>query len=545
MSCAGYRANGVNSNQTAAITDRSREKEMNIQEAKDEICNTVRAYLAKDEDGYYVYPLVRQRPILLIGPPGIGKTAIMEQAAAECKVGLVSYTITHHTRQSAIGLPEIVERNYGGKGMMVTDYTMSEIVASVYDCMENTGKREGILFIDEINCVSETLAPAMLALLQNKTFGSHKIPEGWILVAAGNPPEYNKSVREFDIVTLDRVRKLEIEPDCDIWLKYAGQRKVHQAIISYLSMKKERFYSVEHTVDGKFFVTARGWEDLSRLLQSYEKLGIEISAELVGEFLQKEESARDFAGFYQLYMKYGEDYQIPEILDGRLSPEKLKEKPKMAGGGAFEERFAVVNLIHGTLKETVGKYGHADRQLTVMYELLQHMKKQVKKNPVDLESRGQISADLSSLEEFVQEQENSLQVKIKMELLSLKEQKYQEIAIRKLREYILNAKKEHLRSAENGFKRICKCFEEEAAGREVLVEKIQRQLQNAFSFIEESFGEKQEMLLFVTGLTSDREMTDFIAENGCPAYFRHSGMLLYNREERELRQACMEAMEEL
>lgn len=121
---------------------------MNIQEAKKEICNTLRAYLAKDENGYYIYPLVRQRPILLIGPPGIGKTAIMEQAASECGVGLVSYTITHHTRQSAIGLPEIVKRNYGGKGMMVTDYTMSEIVASVYDCMEKTGKkRESFLLM--------------------------------------------------------------------------------------------------------------------------------------------------------------------------------------------------------------------------------------------------------------------------------------------------------------------------------------------------------------------------------------------------------------
>ncbi len=104
----------------------------------------------------------------------------MEQAAAECGVGLVAYTITHHTRQSAIGLPEIVKRNYGGKGMMVTDYTMSEIVASVYDCMENTGRKEGILFIDEIRlwCVWITQAPAMLApSLQNKTFGSHKIPD--------------------------------------------------------------------------------------------------------------------------------------------------------------------------------------------------------------------------------------------------------------------------------------------------------------------------------------------------------------------------------
>ena len=160
---------------------------MNIKEAKNEIIHTLAAYLKKDENGIYTYPLVRQRPILLIGPPGIGKTAIMEQIADECGVGLVAYTITHHTRQSAVGLPKIVSRNYGGIQMNITEYTMSEIIASVYDCMERTGKKEGILFIDEINCVSETLAPAMLQFLQNKTFGTHKVPKGWIIVAAGNP----------------------------------------------------------------------------------------------------------------------------------------------------------------------------------------------------------------------------------------------------------------------------------------------------------------------------------------------------------------------
>ena len=80
------------------------------------------------------------------------------------RVGLVAYTITHHTRQSAVGLPRIVTRCYNGKEVSITEYTLSEIIASVYDCMERTGKKEGILFIDEINCVSETLAPTMLAV---------------------------------------------------------------------------------------------------------------------------------------------------------------------------------------------------------------------------------------------------------------------------------------------------------------------------------------------------------------------------------------------
>ena len=135
---------------------------MNIKKAKEEIKNTVRAYLKKDADGGYMIPAIRQRPILLIGPPGIGKTQIMEQIARECKVGLVSYTITHHTRQSAVGLPFIVEEEFDGKKYSVTEYTMSEIIASVYRKIKESGFPEGILFIDEINCVFDCLAPMML-----------------------------------------------------------------------------------------------------------------------------------------------------------------------------------------------------------------------------------------------------------------------------------------------------------------------------------------------------------------------------------------------
>ena len=78
---------------------------MNILQAKQEIKTAIKAYLMKDDNDRYAIPVTAQRPILLIGPPGIGKTAIMEQIARECHIGLVAYTMTHHTRQSAIGLP--------------------------------------------------------------------------------------------------------------------------------------------------------------------------------------------------------------------------------------------------------------------------------------------------------------------------------------------------------------------------------------------------------------------------------------------------------
>ena len=73
--------------------------------------------------GNYVITIQRQRPVFLIGAPGIGKTAIMEQIAQELDVALLSYSMTHHTRQSALGLPFISHTVYDGVAYAISEYT--------------------------------------------------------------------------------------------------------------------------------------------------------------------------------------------------------------------------------------------------------------------------------------------------------------------------------------------------------------------------------------------------------------------------------------
>lgn len=286
---------------------------MNIQQAIDQLETAVRCYTALDEMGMPLVPPEAQRPMFLIGPPGVGKTDVVAQVARRLGVGLVSYTMTHHTRQSALGLPQIRTRRFGGEERAVTEYTMSELLAGVYRHMEASGCTAGILFLDEINCVSETLTPAMLELLQHKRFGEYALPEGWVIVCAGNPEKYNRSARAFDPVTLDRLRVLTIEPDLSAWQEYAAQRQVHPSVRGYLRLRPEDFFRAE----GERIVTARSWMNLSDMMLALEKSGGAADALLFGQYLQCGEVAERFALYHALCRGVAVGFSLDAVLEGR------------------------------------------------------------------------------------------------------------------------------------------------------------------------------------------------------------------------------------
>ena len=500
---------------------------MNIKRAKKEIVNTIQAYLQKDGFGDYVIPSIRQRPILLMGAPGIGKTQIMEQIARELHIALVSYTITHHTRQSAIGLPFIQEKEYDGKKYSVTEYTMSEIISSVYDQMEKTGCREGILFIDEINCVSETLAPTMLQFLQCKSFGNQKIPEGWIIVAAGNPPEYNKSVRDFDVVTLDRVKKIDVEPDFGVWKEYAYQAGIHGAVISYLELKKENFYHMETRVDGKRFATARGWQDLSELLTVYESLGIEADQEVIFQYIQQEKIARDFANYLELYRKYQTDYQIQGILKGEVK-EAVYEKLKFA---PFDERLSVIGLLLSALFEKFEKAYDVDLFVTELFEKLKSYRRQL--------GEGVIPSAL--LETMAQGMVEKAEAGRENGTLDRETEHLQKKVAEVLQSYGKLLKDEEIQEHEAAFERVRTEFAAETKEREEVLSYVSRCLEYAFDFMERAFGESQEMVVFITELTVNFYGAKFLSENECGRFYKYNKGLLAN----ERRAGILSGIEEV
>ena len=319
-----------------------------INEAKEAMKDGIRGYLLKDSNGKYVMNEVNRLPFYLLGSPGIGKSQIASQTADELGIGFVSFSITHHSRNTVLGLPVIKE----SEGYKYTEYTMSEIIARVMEKYDR-GEREGILLLDEFNCMTDTLIPVMLAFLQNKNIGAHSLPEGWVVVLCGNPVKYNKSARILDLTVMDRVRKIEVGFSADDFIEYAETHGFCQIIVDYLKLNKNRAYICEHGKEDDL-VTARGWENLSVAIDVYEKTGGRVDEAMIGQFIKSGRTAREFARYYELVKSRdltSED--MAKILGGIDIDGYCSRMEEMS----VDMRFDVVDNLMKTIKERAGEKG--------------------------------------------------------------------------------------------------------------------------------------------------------------------------------------------
>lgn len=396
---------------------------------------------------------------------------------------------------------------------------MSEIIAAIYDLMEETGVKEGILFLDEINCVSETLAPIMLQFLQYKVFGRHRVPDGWVVVTAGNPPEYNNSVREFDIVTWDRLKRVDVEPDFEVWKEYAYKTGVHAAVLTYLEIRRDDFYEIESTIDGKRFVTARGWDDLSQIIGLYEHHNLPVDEDLIRQYIQDGKIAKRFAAYYDLFNKYRSDYQVEEILAGNATDE-IKERAMQAG---FDERLSLIGLLLDGVTAEVKDVINGKKVLEQLMQVLKQF-------------RGKLSGrqPLELLEQLQAAEVEKLNKGRKSGSMSADEQARMAALLE-----ILEADCDRIANETDGMQAFgllkmdfdSRVKELKQTGKEKGV-----LLENLFLFSEEVFPNGHELLLIVTELTANYYTAKYISEYGCEKYFAHNQELLFYERQKKIMQ---------
>lgn len=315
-----------------------------INEAKKAVKAGIRGYLLKDNQGKYLMDEVNRLPFYLEGSPGIGKTQMVSQIAEELGIGFISFSITHHSRNTVLGLPVIKEVNEN----KYTEYTMSEIIAKVLEQYEK-GVKEGILLLDEFNCMSDTIMPIMLSFLQTKNIGMHTLPEGWVIVLCGNPSSYNKSAKKFDFAVLDRLRRLKIRFEVKDFQNYAKMHNFMPEIQEYFELSPQNIYVCSNEKEENL-VTARAWENLDIALKMYEQMGDvqETDENMIYQFIKSEKIARDFFRFYSLRKSddvFGMD-DIKCMLEGKTKSKFATRIAKMKICGKYDVAENAIKYIH-------------------------------------------------------------------------------------------------------------------------------------------------------------------------------------------------------
>ena len=265
----------------------------------------------------------------------------------------------------------------------------------------------------------------------------------------------------------------------------------------------------------KIFATARGWEDLSRLIQVYETLDKEVDREVVYQYIQHPLIAKDFAAYLALYNKYKTDYAVEDLLQGKWTPITLGK----IRNASLDEHLSIVGLLNGKLSQLFADCYFMDAYVTKLYGYMTEYRDNLPE---------------MTLESIYKKAENDFQIAKKSELLTKNEEK---VFIRTVNFF------ENEISEKDTYEQTKIAFTAEADSLETQIEYTSQMLQNVFDFMEAAFGDSQEMVAFITELNANYYSLWFIRENGSDQYYRHNkGLLFDNRQKQILGQ--MEELEQ-
>lgn len=228
---------------------------VNVAGLKEKINRVFQMNLRRAEKGE---KRTKQHAVFIWGAPGIGKTEILNQVAEENGAVVEEWLLSQIDPTDFRGVPKI--ENVKGSGDPKDERTVNKLPATFPD--EDTDI-PGIMFFDEMNQAPQIVLGAALSLILNGRMGKYKLPEKWIVVAAGN--------REIDLgdapptpmssALSNRFAHINYAPEVEEWINWALKKEtINPDIIAFLKHKPEYFHKLESEDSEEAWPSPRAWD---------------------------------------------------------------------------------------------------------------------------------------------------------------------------------------------------------------------------------------------------------------------------------------------
>ena len=198
-----------------------------------------------------LYSIAPVRPVFIWGAPGIGKSALVEQFAREAGLPCVSLLGSQLAPEDVIGIPQI-------RGD-VSRFLPPAMIAR---------PDPYVLFLDELNACTTDVQKAFYSLIYERRVGEYHLPEGSVVIGAGNRSQDSAIVRMMSSALINRMFHVQLKPDVKQWLEWAWTNGLHPWVLEYIQQRPDHLFS-EPPKTEEPFSTPRSWHTLSDALISF------------------------------------------------------------------------------------------------------------------------------------------------------------------------------------------------------------------------------------------------------------------------------------
>jgi hypothetical protein len=275
-----------------------------------------------------------QRPLFLWGPPGIGKSELVENITQELGGLMIDLRLGQMEPTDIRGIP-FYNKEVGKMDWAPPIELPDEETAKEYPIV--------VLFLDELNSAAPSVQSAAYQLILNRRIGKYRLPKNVVMVAAGNRESDKGVTYRMPTPLANRFLHQEMKVDFSSWQEWAVQNKVHKDVVGYLSFAKQDLYDFDAKSASRAFATPRTWSFVSELLEDDDSdtdTMTNLIAGTVGEGL---------AVKFMAHRKISGRMPQPEdILSGKVTTLDVKEVSAMYSlviSMCYELKAAVENKV--------------------------------------------------------------------------------------------------------------------------------------------------------------------------------------------------------